>query len=335
MGAGLDSTLGASFIGMVIAAALFGITCSQTYFYFGSTSRQNKDSTLLSSIVAGIVLADCFHQIAITSWLYNYCVTEFGNLTALSNLPWGFYGMVIPTLLVTFTVQGFYVWRIWQLSGKNWILAGFIEACSVAQAGSLIYYITASFVTVVSAEELTIQLQKYVVLVNGLGAGTDILITLCMMALLKQSRTAIKRTNRIIRTIMILSVTTGMASTFCAIMVLSMAVAFPGKQIMMAFYFMLTKVYTNSLLGTLNVRDHLREASERAKWISTASFMFTRTRDIMGTTNNGPVRTTQGAHTVHELGDLKQAPSSQEESGDDIERQTISIKVDQSRDVTQ
>lgn len=60
--------------------------------------------------------------------------------------------------------------------------------------------------------------QKYVVLVNGLGAGTDILITLCMMALLKQSRTAIKRwvfgrmrfvletdtvcrTNRIIRTI--------------------------------------------------------------------------------------------------------------------------------------
>ena len=27
--------------------------------------------------------------------------------------------------------------------------------------------------------------------------------------------------------------------------------------------------------------------------------------------------------------------SSQEESGDDIERQTISIKVDQSRDVTQ
>ncbi|KAL1716044.1 hypothetical protein EV715DRAFT_255512 [Schizophyllum commune] len=317
MGAGLDSTLGAAFI----------VTCSQTYFYFGSTSRQNKDSTLLSSIVAGIVLLDCFHQIAITSWHDLTCarqVTEFGNLTALSNLPWGFYGMVIPT-------YRFYVWRIWQLSGKNWILAGFIEACSVAQAD----YITASFVTVVSAEELTIQLQKYVVLVNGLGAGTDILITLCMMALLKQSRTAIKRTNRIIRTIMILSVTTGMASTFCAIMVLSMAVAFPGRQIMMAFYFMLTKVYTNSLLGTLNVRDHLREASERAKWISTASFMFTRTRDIMGTTNNGPVRTTQGAHTVHELGDLKQDPSSQEESGDDIERQTISIKVDQSRDVTQ
>ncbi|KAL1751340.1 hypothetical protein FB107DRAFT_266661 [Schizophyllum commune] len=291
MGAGLDSTLGASFI----------VTCSQTYFYFGSTSRQNKDSTLLSSIVACIVLLDMFHQIAITSWPQ---VSEFGNLAALSNLPC------------------FYVWRIWQLSGKNWVLAGFIVSRFF-------------FVTVVSAEELTIQLQKYVVLVNGLGAGTDILITLCMMALLKQSRTAIKRTNRIIRTIMILSVTTGMASTFCAIMVLSMAVAFPGRQIMMAFYFMLTKVYTNSLLGTLNVRDHLREASERAKWISTASFMFTRTRDIMGTTNNGPVRTTQGAHTVHELGDLKQDPSSQEDSGDDIERQTISIKVDQSRDVTQ
>ncbi|KAL1682839.1 hypothetical protein EV122DRAFT_258726 [Schizophyllum commune] len=286
MGAGLDSTLGASFI----------VTCSQTYFYFGSTSRQNKDSTLLSSIVAGIVLLDCFHQIAITSWL----------------------------------------------SGKNWVLAGFIEACSVAQAGFRICHQTCGTVDRVMPVfliETTYDLdantrpQKYVVLVNGLGAGTDILITLCMMALLKQSRTAIKRTNRIIRTIVCsFSVTT---MEFCAIMVLSMAVAFPGKQIMMAFYFMLTKVYTNSLLGTLNVRDHLREASERAKWISTASFMFTRTRDIMGTTNNGPVRTTQGAHTVHELGDLKQDPSSQEESGDDIERQTISIKVDQSRDVTQ
>ncbi|KAL1744716.1 hypothetical protein HDZ31DRAFT_63854 [Schizophyllum fasciatum] len=321
--------------GVIIAAALFGITCSQTYFYFGSNSRQNKDGTWLTTIVGAVVVLDLFHQISITSWLYTYCVSEFGNLAALSTLPWGFYGMVFPTLFVTFTVQGFYVWRIWQLSGKNWILAGFIECCSVAQAGSLIYYITASFVSVVSAEELTIRLQKYVVLVNGLGAGTDILITLCMMALLKQSRTAIKRTNRIIRTVMILSVTTGMASTFCAIMVLSMAVAFPGRQVMMAFYFMLTKVYTNSLLGTLNVRDHLREASERAKWISTASFMFTRTRDIMGTNTNGPVRTTQNAHTVHELGDLKQDPSSQEETGDDAERQTISVKIDQSGDVTQ
>ncbi|KAL1733755.1 hypothetical protein EV714DRAFT_245982 [Schizophyllum commune] len=314
MGAGLDSTLGAAFIGMVIAAAY-------TYFYFGSTSRQNKDSTLLSSIVRSGPLPPALPEMFISSAVYNYCVTEFGNLTALSNLPWPF------KLFVTFTVQGFYVWRIWQCMS---ILL--VEACSVAQAD----YITASFVTVVSAEELTIQLQKYVVLVNGLGAGTDILITLCMMALLKQSRTAIKRTNRIIRTIVSSCFRGGVeTSRFCAIMVLSMAVAFPGRQIMMAFYFMLTKVYTNSLLGTLNVRDHLREASERAKWISTASFMFTRTRDIMGTTNNGPVRTTQGAHTVHELGDLKQDPSSQEESGDDIERQTISIKVDQSRDVTQ
>ncbi|TRM64870.1 hypothetical protein BD626DRAFT_490179 [Schizophyllum amplum] len=335
MGAGLDNTLGATFIGMVIAAALFGITCSQTYFYFGSNTRESKDGTVLASMVTFVVIMDFVHQIAISSWLYTYCVTEFGNTAALSTLPWGFYGMVFPTLFVTFMVQGFYVWRIWQLSGKSWVLAGFIELCSIAQAGSLIYYIVATIVTVTSAEQLTTELQKYVILVNGLGAGTDILITLAMLALLKQSRTAIKRTNRLIRTITILSVTTGMASTLCAVGVLSMAVAFPGQQIMMAFYFMLTKVYTNSFLGTLNVRDHLREASERAKWISTASFMFTRSRDNNAATTNGPVRTTQPAHTVHELGDLKQDPlHSQEETGDD-EHAHISVKIDRAADCTQ
>lgn len=79
-------------------------------------------------------------------------------------------------------------------------------------------------------------------------------------------------------------------------MVLSMAAAYPGTNIELTFYFMLTRrkpllvylctqnsdysgtliVYANSFLATLNVRDHLRELGHGGI-ITTSNFVQTRT----------------------------------------------------------
>lgn len=88
---------------------------------------------------------------------------------------------------------------------------------------------------------------------------------------------------------------TMISGSVCAILVLSMAGAFPGTNIEIPPYFMLTRskiscfimtprsnssrlVYANSFLATLNVRDHLREGAHSSSGIiTTSNFIQPRT----------------------------------------------------------
>ncbi|KAE9396729.1 hypothetical protein BT96DRAFT_1021236 [Gymnopus androsaceus JB14] len=312
--AALDNTLGALFIGLIFSAILNGVTLSQTWFYFSSQTRERSDPLWLRSMVVVIVILDVLHQLFISIWMYDYCVTNFGVSSALDVLPWSYYGMAYPTGAVTVIIQSFYVWRVWKLS-KSFIIAGAIWAVSLAQFGTFLFYVAKVF-TVPLASELSETLGPYAILVNALGASCDILIAVAMVYYLQQSRTSIKRTNHMLRSITIFTVTTGIVSSVCAIMVLSMAGAFPGTNIELTFYFMLTRLYANSFLATLNVRDHLRENAHTSGGggiITTSNFVQPRT---------GP----SVQRSSHELDDFPRSKYG------DHEDTVISVKVDRITD---
>ncbi|KAJ4473175.1 hypothetical protein J3R30DRAFT_3515359 [Lentinula aciculospora] len=275
--ANMDNTLGALFIGLILSAVLNGVTYSQAWFYFSTQSQREKSDPLwLKTTVVVVVVLDLLHQLFTSHWMYDYCVTNFGNSAALDALPWSYYGMAYPTGAVTVIVQSFYVWRVWKLS-NNVIIAGAIWSVSLAQLGTFLYYVARVF-GVPNASDLSLVLGHYAILVNALGAACDITIACAMVFFLRQSRTSIKRTNHLLRSITIFTVTTGIVSSVCAIMVLSMAGAYPGTNIELTFYFMLTRLYANSFLATLNVRDHLRELSHTTGGIiTTSNFVQTRT----------------------------------------------------------
>ncbi|KIK68743.1 hypothetical protein GYMLUDRAFT_36238 [Collybiopsis luxurians FD-317 M1] len=319
----LDNTLGALFIGLIISAVLNGVTFSQAWFYFTSQNRgHNPDPLWLKLLVLVIVALDAAHQAFTSAWLYNYCVTNFGQTEALDHLPPSYYGMAYPTGIVTVIVQSFYVWRVWRLS-RNPIISGCIWSLSLAQFGAFLYYVARVF-GIPEASELSILLGKYAILVNALGAATDIVIACAMVYYLKQSETSIKRTNHMLRSITIFTVTTGIVSSVCAIMVLSMAGAYPGTNIELTFYFMLTRLYSNSFMATLNVRDHLRESKHGTSGIITSSNFLNRTTNHVNVANAA----------THELEDFPHQKGSPV-YGRGIDGHTdtvISVKVDRITD---
>ncbi|KAH7873699.1 uncharacterized protein C8R40DRAFT_1113044 [Lentinula edodes] len=317
----IDNSLGALFIGLIIASVLNGVTFSQTWFYFSAQTRDRSDPIWLKLTVMTVVFLDLMHQLFTSQWIYYYCVTNFSNAAALNTIPWSYYGMAMPMGLNTIIVQTFYVWRVWKLS-KHLILPGILWSVCLTQFGLLLYYVyRVSGLT--SAAEFSTVMGPYAIATNGTGTAADIFIAAAMVHLLQQARTSIKRTNNVLRAVTIFSVTTGIVTGVCAIFVLSMASAYPGTNIEVTFYFILARLYANSFLATLNVRDHMRDRSHSGGVITTSDFQ------VHPRTNNSAMQLTNASHELDNF--PRQKTQIDDNSHGELET-VISVKVDRITD---
>ncbi|KAJ4483029.1 hypothetical protein C8J55DRAFT_488548 [Lentinula edodes] len=346
----IDNSLGALFIGLIIASVLrivklvdlrLIVTFSQTWFYFSAQTRDRSDPIWLKLTVMTVVFLDLMHQLFTSQWksqVYYYCVTNFSNAAALNTIPWSYYGMAMPMGLNTIIVQTFYVWRVWKLS-KHLILPGILWSVCLTQFGLLLYYVyRVSGLT--SAAEFSTVMGPYAIATNGTGTAADIFIAAAMVYLLQQARTSIKRyehdelmsdmddqaslrTNNVLRAVTIFSVTTGIVTGVCAIFVLSMASAYPGTNIEVTFYFILARLYANSFLATLNVRDHMRDRSHSGGVITTSDFQ------VHPRTNNSAMQLTNASH---ELDDFPRQKTQIDDNSHGELETVISVKVDRITD---
>ncbi|KAJ7797178.1 hypothetical protein B0H14DRAFT_3887228 [Mycena olivaceomarginata] len=71
-----------------------------------------------------------------------------------------------------------------------------------------------------------------------------------------------RSTKHILTTIATYSVTTGVLTSICAILVLTMAITLPNTEYVLTFDLLLTRMYSNSLLAMLNVRKAIGTSSE-------------------------------------------------------------------------
>ncbi|KAJ4487659.1 hypothetical protein J3R30DRAFT_3695254 [Lentinula aciculospora] len=297
------------------------VTYSQTWFYFSAQTRDHSDPIWLKLTVVTVVVLDLLHQLFTSQWIYYYCVTNFANAAALNTIPWSYYGMAMPMGINTIIVQTFYVWRVWKLS-KGLILPCLLLVVCLTQFGLLLYYVyRVSDLT--SAAEFSTVLGPYAIATNGTGTAADIFIAAAMVYLLQQARTSIKRTNNLLRAVTIFSVTTGIVTGVCAILVLAMASAYPGTNIEVLFYFILARLYSNSFLGTLNVRDHMRDRSHSGGIITTSDFQ------VRPHVNNSAMQLTDASHELDNF--PRQKTQIDDRSNGELET-VISVKVDRITD---
>ncbi|KAH8818672.1 hypothetical protein DL96DRAFT_1820097 [Flagelloscypha sp. PMI_526] len=254
----LDTTLGALFIGLIIVSVLHGVTLAQGWYFFSNQGVKFKDSVYVKLLVLLVVALDFVHQLI--EPVYTFCVTRFGDLPGLAILPPSYLGHAYPTGFVTLLVQGFYVWRIWKLNNKHWVLPSLILIPAFVQEGVQLYSMSVIGKNP-NATQFTTTLTTIVIVVNGIGTGVDVTIALVMLYLLGTKKTKFSRTNHILFSIAIHSVTTGAVTSICAILVVTTALALPKTQYVLMFYGLLTRMYSNSLLATLNIRNSIREAS--------------------------------------------------------------------------
>uniref|UniRef100_A0A0W0FKW1 DUF6534 domain-containing protein n=2 Tax=Moniliophthora roreri TaxID=221103 RepID=A0A0W0FKW1_MONRR len=155
----------------------------------------------------------------------------------------------------------------------------------------------------VTWEDLT-QLRGLSMTVNVLGAVSDVFIATGLFFFLHRSRTGFKKSDTMISKLIMFSVSTGLLTSICAIASLLSILVWGDTLIYVAFYFSLGRLYSNSLLATLNARQSIRGLTdETGGELSFSLQTFTKSRrnkrDIA--TNSKPANISIKIDTTHEM----------------------------------
>ncbi|TFY66766.1 hypothetical protein EVG20_g4333 [Dentipellis fragilis] len=253
----LDSTLGAALLGVFISAALYGVLSLQSWAYFRYYNRDPLSTRLLVGLVW---LCETIHQVLISHAVYSYVVTNYANPSFLQQLIWSATVEIIFHGLAAILVQGFFTLRIYHLSNQKLWLTAPAGAFAIGQLVITIIYAVKSIRTHTFSELDGLRPWTLALSIVTVAANLTIATTLCI--LLHKSRTTFRKSDSLINKLIIYTINTGFVTSLDAIIALATVASMPHNFVYMVFFFSMGRLYSNSLVATLNTRKKLRaEAS--------------------------------------------------------------------------
>ncbi|KAH8984044.1 hypothetical protein EDB92DRAFT_1951105 [Lactarius akahatsu] len=229
--------------------ALYGVLCVQIYVY---SYNFPKDPRSVKFLAYFIFVFETVQTALTGSDIYYWFVTGFGNVERLGNSHFSPIDAPIMTAISSLIVQGYFCYRIWVLMNRRSWICCIIAVNAVIQAAAEIWQsITALMV------------QKFVVSKTGIylwsipSAIADILIAVAMTLLLR--RASSKFSNFVLIRVIRLTVETNTLTASAAVTTLVLYVAFPNELYYVYIADILGKLYSNTLLVSLNNRIYFRE----------------------------------------------------------------------------
>lgn len=251
----LDATYGAMFIGLLFATLLQGCLFVQAYLYYESFP---KDALRTKVLVMVVLILDLTHLILISQATYYYLITAWGDPEMLMITEKTFVIALTVVGLTIFVCQSFFLRRIWIFSKNVALVAILAAGCLVDFA--LLVFLTASFIRLPSVSEFgATKYRGAIVSISSIGVGADVGIAGVLCFYLHRGKSGLRWTNSIVDRIMQYVIATGAATSLLAIAVLISYLIRPKSFIFIAIHFSVSRMYTNSLLFTLNSRRKLRE----------------------------------------------------------------------------
>ncbi|KAI0066614.1 hypothetical protein BV25DRAFT_1409151 [Artomyces pyxidatus] len=254
------TVIGPIFVGNVINWLLMGTLIVQVYIFSVNFPGERLRLRLL---VYGILCLDIVQTVFGTHLAWWYMISSWNNPIALESLPWSDVTIPIMCGLVAGIVQIFYAWQIWVLT-KTILMHGFAALIVVvALAQSLTAVITPSLL------RRDPDAQNYLHLFPGFEfwlAGSfvaDILICSCMLWILYHAKTGTMWTHSesLISKLILNTIRTGTVTVVCAAIDLALFVALSDGNYHLAPAYILGKLYSNSLMATLNGRKSRSQTS--------------------------------------------------------------------------
>ncbi|KAH6909976.1 hypothetical protein BKA70DRAFT_1057668, partial [Coprinopsis sp. MPI-PUGE-AT-0042] len=239
--------------GVIINVTLLGVMIAQCYIYYTTYKR---DRAWIKLFAAFLFLADVANSVVIYAYIYRVLVLGFGDFENLFVADWVFAAGPATTTIIGLSVQLFFAWRIRILTQQwwrvSWILVGVVCATSVTSA-------VAGLVTSwnVSRYPRFDQFQKTRNVVStwlASSAACDALITASLVTALKTHKTGSRRSDFIVDRIIRLTVQTGMITMIVAVIDMILFLVSLTCSRHLVFLYTLSKLYTNSLLSSLNAR---------------------------------------------------------------------------------
>ncbi|KAJ7607355.1 hypothetical protein FB45DRAFT_948141 [Roridomyces roridus] len=242
---------GPMFLGLSMNILLYGIMITQTYLYFTTYKR---DPLYIKLYVAVLMVADTLNTSFMTAYLYSSLVVHFNDATYLAKANWVFATDPAMTGLIGAMVQLFYAWRIRTLTNKNSIAALTI-LCALANAfGGLA---TAAAIAFVPEFAHFQKFQATVICWLLSAAVGDVIITTTLVTFFRGHRTGVSATDSTVDKLIRLTIQTGMITSICSVIDLGLFLG-DTSGMHLLFNLPLAKLYSNSLMSSLNARGGWR-----------------------------------------------------------------------------
>jgi len=234
-------------IGVFLNTILYGVLLVQTFIYF---QTYKKDTPWIRYFVLYLFIVETLNTGFDIAMIYEPLITRYGTPRAVSVAPMMLSADAIVTVAISTPVQLFIAWRIWTI-GKSIIITfiiSFFAICSFVGGVA-----TTVSVSLIPEYFRFGEFQWAVITWLASSAVADIVITVSLVWSLRNKR-GFTATNDIINRIIRLSVQTGAITTISAIADIAGFLVFPHTTVNFIADLPLSKLYTNSLLSTLNAR---------------------------------------------------------------------------------
>ncbi|KAF8139699.1 hypothetical protein EV363DRAFT_306938 [Boletus edulis] len=240
---------------MPLASTLFNEKVTLGYAYIRWFPNERR---LQRMAVLGVIILDFLYTavaLEVTWEQLISCRRGISDACAEGNSWESFIGISMATL-ITYSVQMFYCYRVWIVSGKNRIITGLVATLAGIQ---LIFGAICSSIMIVTRALDALFTKPYIPALSvGASAMCDIIILGSMVFYLRESRTGVRRSGNRMHRMVVLFVLMGFLTCLFATLVVISYVskgafweAAPGE--------MLPKLYVNSMLMALNARKITEE----------------------------------------------------------------------------
>ncbi|OAX37876.1 hypothetical protein K503DRAFT_771052 [Rhizopogon vinicolor AM-OR11-026] len=255
----VPATYGAILLGGFVAAALSGIVTIQSFIYM---KQYPTDLVWRKAIVAAIWILDSAHTGLVFASIWIYLIRNFGDTSKINDIPETVAMTIALTAILTFIVHCFFAHRIHKLSRSDWritaplLIFAFLRLCSASVT-------TAEMIHLHTFSEFKQQFRWVFTLGLALSSLVDVLIAVFLCYSLRTTRKASSSMDYVINSVILYTFESNSLTGAATVVSMVCWLVMPSNLIFMGLHFVISKLYANSLLATLNARKQLRQ--ERAQ----------------------------------------------------------------------
>ncbi|KAJ7718438.1 hypothetical protein B0H16DRAFT_423118 [Mycena metata] len=253
----LSTTLGALELGVLFSVFCFGVLTVQVYIYF---ERYANDCRIYKLTVALVWALDFGHTIAISHLLYTLTVTQYGDPAALDNPPKSLDAAILLSGLIGLLEQGWFTYRLYKFT-QTLLLPLICATLALSRfAGSAGLFVLA--LTGTTIQKYLTRVMWLIEVVVVVGAAVDMILAVSLCYYLSFWRHGgFRRMSKLVNQIMTWTLQTGGITTTGALALLVTFTTMKDNLVYLAFFFIMAKLFSNSLLFSLNARERFARST--------------------------------------------------------------------------
>ncbi|KAI0741868.1 hypothetical protein C8Q80DRAFT_1274223 [Daedaleopsis nitida] len=246
----LDDTMGAWLLGTFFGILLQGVGYHQTYRYF---RLYRRDPYYLKIWVVLLLITETANTALFMHTTYYYLVTNYSKPTVLFLGPvWSLKLLPVPASLSAVITQTFFARRIFLLNSRFRPIAAVLI---FAFCGSFCAFTVLGWNKATMAEFLDLSWLASVA--SGLIMLADLMMTIVLIMFLRRNHTGVIRTDSILDLLIMYAVSSGLIICIFNVLNVTFSIIWPSNLVYTAISIILTKLYSNTFLVSVNARQSL------------------------------------------------------------------------------